>query len=137
MLTILALLPTKNHASGTYLEKRVAVAWAVMVQNVIIYNKANSSSMLDLEGFLHLGNISGYRSYADQVQATIDYSGGAATPGTSNHGYGTAIDFSLRNTNYINEFNWLEQNGINYGYPDWLKSRNESWHWNYVPAHGL
>ncbi|WP_393916584.1 D-alanyl-D-alanine carboxypeptidase family protein [Halostreptopolyspora alba] len=73
-----------------------------------------------------------HRVYAEQPP------GNAAVPGTSNHGYGLAIDLCGGVQNYRSEqFNWLEANGGEYGWhhPDWAKSNPfEPWHWEYKDA---
>jgi D-alanyl-D-alanine carboxypeptidase len=80
-----------------------------------------------------------YRSYADQVAARQLYGSGAATPGTSNHGWGTAIDvwewadYSFGTPRY----DWLVTNGPAYGWvsPGSVRqggSNPEYWHYEYV-----
>lgn len=84
---------------------------------------------------------SGYRSYADQVIAKKIYGGGAATPGTSNHGWAMAIDIGERN-GYVIGFSspiytWLKQHASSYGWvhPPWAEpggiGPDEAWHWEY------
>lgn len=99
-----------------------------------------------------------YRSYAGQVslfqqryQLTPSYAGartewwqgkqwwlrkgvaGAAVPGSSNHGWGLAVDFSIRtrvgkevplNTAALK---WLAENGAAFGW--WNTTHSENWHW--------
>ncbi len=66
--------------------------------------------------------------------------GNAAVPGTSNHGYGLAVDLCGGVENFRSEqFNWLESNGGEFGWhhPDWAKSSPfEPWHWEYEEAEG-
>lgn len=58
---------------------------------------------------------------------------GAAVPGTSNHGWGLAVDFARRNK--LNKLvtldgvtlEWLAQHGPAYGY--WNTVSSENWHW--------
>ena len=58
---------------------------------------------------------------------------GAAVPGTSNHGLGLAVDFSLRNKlgqeKPLNTaaLNWLTANGPSFGW--WNTTVSENWHW--------
>ena len=77
-----------------------------------------------------LGPNSGYRSYAMQSYYWSLYTSGrgnlAARPGTSNHGWGRAVDLAapwMRT--------WIDRNGARYG---WRKteSASEWWHVNYV-----
>lgn len=78
-----------------------------------------------------------YRSYADQVRAKQLFGGLAATPGTSNHGLGLAIDtwewkaYDFGSARY----EWLVAHGPDYG---WVcpaaseKGNPEYWHFEYV-----
>ena len=77
-----------------------------------------------------LGPNSGYRSYGSQVYYWNLYTSGrgnlAARPGTSNHGWGRAVDLAqpwMRT--------WINNNGARYG---WRKTEapSEWWHINYV-----
>jgi hypothetical protein len=58
---------------------------------------------------------------------------GAAVPGTSNHGWGLAVDFSLRNKlgqeKPLNTaaLSWLTKNGPSFGW--WNTTHSENWHW--------
>ena len=72
-------LPTSTKGVYTSVDKNVAVAWAVMIQNAIAYNTtASDSEKLSIERFLPQGNDSGYRSYHMQAEAWVDwqYTGG-------------------------------------------------------------
>ena len=86
-----------------------------------------------------------YRSYADQVKARAQYGTGAAVPGTSNHGWGLAVDLLDHRVSYptATERNfasrmvyggdmhsWLDANAPAYGWDD--RVRNEPWHWEYT-----
>ncbi len=78
-----------------------------------------------------------YRSYEDQVRAKKLFGGLAATPGTSNHGLGLAIDtwewkaYDFGSARY----EWLVAHGPDYG---WVcpaateKGNPEYWHFEYV-----
>jgi hypothetical protein len=77
-----------------------------------------------------LGPNSGYRSYGMQVHYWNLYQSGqgnlAARPGTSNHGWGRAVDLAqpwMRS--------WINAHGARYG---WKKTEapSEWWHVNYV-----
>jgi hypothetical protein len=79
-----------------------------------------------------------YRDYAHQVSTKAAKPGLAATPGTSNHGWGLAADIvvgSYSSPDYL----WLRANGPRYGWdnPTWARqggSRPEKWHWDFNPA---
>jgi len=83
-----------------------------------------------------------YRSYAEQVLLKVTKGALAATPGTSNHGLGIAIDMASGiNSDGSTTHKWMEQNGPRYGWinPDWAQDYNprngahEAWHWEYHP----
>lgn len=80
----------------------------------------------------------GYRSYEKQVYLYATKPRGvAAVPGTSNHGWGMAIDLGCGVGIFGNaKHNWMAANGPTYGYaqPSWAKqgsSRAEAWHWQF------
>lgn len=79
----------------------------------------------------------GYRDYAGQVAAKAQYGGGAATPGTSNHGWGKAIDFGGGINSFgTSQHNWMRNNAGKYGWfhPGWAQqggSLPEAWHWEW------
>lgn len=78
-----------------------------------------------------IGITDSYRDMAGQVSVAARKPGFAARPGTSNHGWGLALDLDT------SSYDWLEANAGKYGWenPDWAK-RNayELWHWEYVPG---
>lgn len=77
-----------------------------------------------------LGVVDGYRSFADQVtlaEAKGLYSEGglAAKPGTSNHGWGLAVDLALDDDAQA----WITSNAYRYGFVNDVP--REPWHWTY------
>lgn len=78
-----------------------------------------------------------YRTLEGQIRCTAQKGNMCATPGTSNHGWGLAIDFS----GGINSFGtpqhqWMRENAPKYGWhhPAWARtdgSKPEPWHWEY------
>jgi len=82
-----------------------------------------------------------YRSYAKQVALYDQLGPGvAAVPGTSNHGWGVAVDLGcgvgiFGNARHV----WFAVNGPKYGFtqPEWAligSSRAEAWHWQFFGA---
>jgi murein L,D-transpeptidase YcbB/YkuD len=72
-----------------------------------------------------------YRSYADQVYFWNLYISGrgalAARPGTSNHGWGLAVDFATPQMRHI-----VDQIGAKYGWAKkWSDAPSEWWHIKY------
>ncbi|MDE0573110.1 D-alanyl-D-alanine carboxypeptidase family protein [Demequina sp. B12] len=79
----------------------------------------------------HFSMTDSYRTYASQVTTYARKPGTAAVPGTSNHGWGMAVDMDLASAT------WLALNGAEYGWvhPTWARpggSRPEWWHLEYV-----
>jgi hypothetical protein len=85
-----------------------------------------------------LGVTDSYRSYAAQVDVKARKPGLAATPGTSDHGWGLALDVVVGgygSTDYL----WLRANAPRFGWdnPPWARpggSREEKWHWQFEPV---
>jgi LAS superfamily LD-carboxypeptidase LdcB len=79
-----------------------------------------------------------YRTYAAQVRLYGQKPALAAVPGTSNHGWGLAVDlcggieaFGTR------QYSWMKANSGRFGFlhPDWAEpgnGREEPWHWEYA-----
>jgi len=81
-----------------------------------------------------------YRTLAEQKRLKIVKGTFAARPGTSNHGWGLAIDMASRiNIDTSDEHRWMEANGPYYGWinPWWAVDRirtngeYEPWHWEF------
>lgn len=75
-----------------------------------------------------------YRSYEQQVdlvrrKGLYSEGGLGATPGTSNHGWGLAVDVDVRDPATQE---WLQVNGPRFG---WVEAvPREPWHWEFRPA---
>jgi D-alanyl-D-alanine carboxypeptidase len=82
---------------------------------------------------LQLTITDSYRSYDQQVELAqrkgLSKNGGwAAVPGTSNHGWGLAID---ANVNDPKMFAWMQQHAQEFG---WVQgAAREPWHWEFRP----
>jgi len=81
-----------------------------------------------------------YRTLAEQKRLKITKGTFAASPGTSNHGWGLAIDMASRiNVDNSDEHRWMEANGPHYGWinPWWAENyiprdgQHEPWHWEF------
>jgi len=85
------------------------------------------------------GITDGYRSYDEQVQCRLEKGSLCANPGTSNHGWGKAVDIGgccAVNTGAGPAFDWLTTNTGRFGWihPAWAQaggSKPEPWHWEY------
>ena len=74
-----------------------------------------------------------YRSLSQQYSTKASQGFLAATPGTSMHGWGLAVDF-CRSDSSGSKYQWLAENAPVYGFinPPWAKSvKYEPWHWEY------
>lgn len=79
-----------------------------------------------------------YRSYAEQVVVKVQRGGWAATPGSSKHGLGLAVDLcggvdSFGTAAHL----WMLQNAPSYGWfhPGWAEPTGalpEPWHWEFA-----
>lgn len=81
-----------------------------------------------------------YRSLSEQYSVAARKPGLAARPGSSNHGWGLAIDLCSHETRSSAVMDWLYSNGPAYGWdnPDWARpggsGPREEWHWEYEPG---
>jgi cell wall-associated NlpC family hydrolase len=79
-----------------------------------------------------------YRTYASQVRLYGQKPTLAAVPGTSNHGWGLAVDLCGGIESYgTAPYNWMKANAGRFGFlhPDWAEpgnGREEPWHWEYA-----
>ena len=87
----------------------------------------------------NIGITDGYRSYDEQVQCRLEKGSLCANPGTSNHGWGKAVDIGGCcgiNTGAGPALDWLTANASRYGWnhPAWAQaggSKPEPWHWEF------
>jgi len=79
-----------------------------------------------------------YRSYADQVSVKASRGQWAAAPGTSEHGFGRAVDLCGGIQDFSSPAHlWMKQNAPLYGWfhPSWAEpsgSLPEPWHWEFA-----
>ncbi|WP_164704612.1 D-alanyl-D-alanine carboxypeptidase family protein [Blastococcus litoris] len=79
-----------------------------------------------------------YRTYASQVKLYGEKPALAAVPGTSNHGWGLAVDLCGGIERFgTPQYDWLKANAGRFGFlhPDWAepgRGREEPWHWEYA-----
>ncbi len=76
-----------------------------------------------------------YRSYSGQVSVYRRKPSLAAVPGTSNHGWGLAVDLGCGIQNYGSaQYRWMTQHAGAYGWvhPAWaVRNPFEPWHWEF------
>jgi hypothetical protein len=82
-----------------------------------------------------------YRTLSQQYAVKAARGGFAATPGTSEHGWGLAVDLCDGVTSDTSAtYWWLRNNAPAYGFdnPDWARTGgtgpHEPWHWEYLPG---
>jgi hypothetical protein len=80
---------------------------------------------------------SSYRTYAEQAVLRRQKPGLAARAGASEHGFGLAVDLCGGVENAGEEYWWLRENAIRFGFdnPNWARKgggKYEPWHWEYV-----
>lgn len=79
-----------------------------------------------------------YRSYAEQVRVKAEKPSLAATPGTSNHGWGTAVDLCGGIQDFDSpQHRWMVLNAPAFGWfhPGWAERTGtlpEPWHWEFA-----
>jgi hypothetical protein len=79
-----------------------------------------------------------YRTYASQVRLYGEKPALAAVPGTSNHGWGLALDLCGGIQSYgTPQYQWMVANAGRFGFlhPTWAdpgNGREEPWHWEYA-----
>ena len=81
---------------------------------------------------VHIGITDSYRSYEAQVDVArrkglYSQGGLAAVPGTSDHGWGMAVDLDLDSRAQA----WMRDNGPRYGFHE--DTPREPWHWGFQP----
>jgi hypothetical protein len=81
--------------------------------------------------------VASYRDLATQYELKASRGYFAASPGTSMHGWGLAIDLCSQETGDSEVFSWLWTNAPSYGWqnPSWAQlggSKYEPWHWEFV-----
>jgi len=82
---------------------------------------------------IELGVTDSYRTFDEQVvladrKGLYREGGLAATPGTSNHGWGLAVDLDLDPA----ALDWMRRNAWQYGFVEDVP--REPWHWTYRPG---
>lgn len=81
--------------------------------------------------------VASYRNLDTQYELKASRGWYAASPGTSMHGWGLAIDLCSKETGDSEVFSWLWANAPSYGWqnPSWAQlggSKYEPWHWEFV-----
>ncbi|MBV2361986.1 D-alanyl-D-alanine carboxypeptidase family protein [Streptomonospora sp. NEAU-YY374] len=117
------------HEGGHFLRADAAVDFLEMNQ---AYTEEFGTPICLTSSYRDLPNQ--HRVYQEQPP------GNAAVPGTSNHGWGLAVDMCGGvQTEGTPQFAWLEANSTQWGWfhPQWAySSPYEPWHWEYDAPHG-
>ena len=78
-----------------------------------------------------------YRTLEEQVATRAAKGSMAATPGTSNHGWGLAVDLDEADGYRSAQYTWLKANAMTYGWhhPTYMdeggRGPHEPWHWEF------
>lgn len=113
-------------APGESLRRPAALAFNAMS---IAYQKQTGSALCVTDG---------YRSYAEQVAVKRARPGLAAAPGTSEHGFGLAVDLCGGVESFASPAHlWMKRYGPLYGWfhPAWAEPSGtmpEPWHWEFA-----
>lgn len=134
-----------GHSNGQIPAKAMkSIPWAThhklradAADALIELNKAFKSEFGD-----NISITDAYRSLESQIRLKAIKGDLAAKPGTSNHGWGLALDLASGINNYSSDtYKWMLKNAPAYGWvnPDWARQGNtspyakqEPWHWEYV-----
>ena len=125
MLPASALCPLYA-APGESLRRSAALAFNAMS---FAYQKQTGSALCVTDG---------YRSYPEQVAVKKARPGLAATPGTSEHGFGLAVDLCGGVQSFASPAHlWMKRYGPLYGWfhPAWAEPSGtmpEPWHWEFA-----
>jgi D-alanyl-D-alanine carboxypeptidase len=113
-------------APGESLRRGAAMAFNSMARN---YEAQTGSALCVADS---------YRSYSEQVAVKLERQGFAATPGSSQHGLGLAVDLC----GGVQDFSapahlWMQRNAPLYGWfhPAWAEPSGvlpEPWHWEFA-----
>jgi hypothetical protein len=103
------------------------------------YGPASAMALAARKAGVSLVYADCYRDYAGQVYwrtwwCNVGKCGNAAVPGTSNHGWGKAIDIHDLSGGLPTggaAFKWLKANAGRFGYINPILT-NEAWHWEWV-----
>ncbi len=106
-----------------------ASSWRLACYTIKDYESMNSAFRAARGKNLPIthGTLTAYRTVADQQYLWDNCPSRCARPGTSNHGFGTAIDISVT---IAADRAWLEANARSYGFVQDVSG--EPWHFHYV-----
>ena len=94
--------------------------------------------ILDIDLFIATGGSKTNRYGSGVKRKKKGTNGGVAVayPGTSNHGWGIAVDIGGEKSKQNREVRcWIKENGVKYGW-SWYEGRGakEDWHFTYIPS---
>lgn len=132
---------TAGYANGFIPDSALCGLWQAPGQKL----RADAAAAFNRMSQFHAATAGGplcvtdsYRSYGGQVSVYSSRPGLAATPGTSEHGWGKAVDLCGGVERYgSNAFNWMKANAGRFGFmhPGWAEpsgGKPEAWHWEYA-----
>ncbi|MFD6092807.1 M15 family metallopeptidase [Oerskovia sp. NPDC060338] len=134
-------LPTISGANGRLSPSQLCpISWAPSSQMACAASQSLDSLNAAFVGAFgrNLTISGGYRSFSEQVSTKASRGKWAATPGTSNHGWGLAVDLGGGINSFSSpEYRWMKANAARFGFvhPAWAEpggSLPEPWHWEFV-----
>ncbi|GAB3450789.1 hypothetical protein GCM10027570_26140 [Streptomonospora sediminis] len=135
--------PAAEAGPGTHPNGRIpAAALCPLPQSGQLLRPGAAAAFTALDGAFreHFGRpicvTDSYRPFSEQVRLFREKAAGkAASPGTSAHGSGTAVDLCGGiNRNGSPEYRWMLRNAPGHGWhnPPWARGGFEPWHWEYT-----
>jgi hypothetical protein len=131
---------TAGYANGRIPRSALCSLWGAS-WHVLRADAAGAFNRMSKAYAAHFGRpicvTDSYRSYEMQVDVHRRKPGITAIPGTSNHGWGTAVDLCDGVNSFSSDTHaWMRRNAPSYGWfhPGWAEpggSRPEPWHWEY------
>jgi hypothetical protein len=138
------LPPTEGYQNGQLPASALCTLWDPRRQ--LRSDAAVAIAKLNLAYQQHFGHPmcfnDAYRSLSDQYRIKAERGSFAARPGTSEHGWGLAVDLcdGVDEGSSSLSYQWMRANAPVYGWqnPDWARPGGagpyEPWHWEYFPG---
>ena len=132
---------TDGYANGFIPDSALCPLWEAAGHKL----RAHAAEAFNRMSRFHAATVGGalcvtdsYRTYGEQVSVYRRKPGLAAAPGTSEHGWGNAVDFCGGVERFGSDaFYWMKQNAGRFGFfhPAWAEpsgGKPEAWHWEYA-----
>jgi hypothetical protein len=133
-------LPTEGYANGQIPAEALCPVWAAPGHRLrpdAAFAFSSLSQAYAAEFGTPICITDSYRTFESQIAVRAAKPTLAAVPGTSNHGWGTAVDLCGGIQSFgTPQYTWMRQNAPLYGWfhPAWAQqggTKPEPWHWEY------